>query len=275
MIFKKLKYFLFSSLICLILIGVESPLFASYEIENFNNLDKDLSELWANDPAGQTIFLTRVSERLPDYKVSFEQASKDLDVHWTLIAAISYQESHWDPKAISRTGVRGLMMLTQKTAKEMGIRKRTDPNQSISGGANYFQKTLERFPKSIPKADRIWMSLAAYNLGFMNLNQARQLIIHGHISVDGAINRVPGMIVTKLQEKKIIYSPSSALNSDLHPVRPGSQETYNNSESEEDDKSESSEKESTEQTVVKDNNKDEVNEKKENVAKEQKKESTK
>ena len=107
------------------------------------------------------------------------------------------------------------------------------------------------------------------------VNQARQLIIHGHISVDGAINRVPGMIVTKLQEKKIIYSPSSALNSDLHPVRPGSQETYNDSESEEDDESESSEKESTEQTVVKDNNKDKVNEKKENVAKEQKQEATK
>ena len=106
------------------------------------------------------------------------------------------------------------------------------------------------------------------------VNQARQLIIHGHISVDGAVNRVPGMIVTKLQEKKIIYSPSSALNSDLHPVRPGSQETYNTSESEENDESESSEKESTEQTVIKDNNKDEVVEKKENVAKEQKPEAT-
>jgi len=107
------------------------------------------------------------------------------------------------------------------------------------------------------------------------VNQARQLIIHGHISVDGAVNRVPGMIVTKLQEKKIIYSPSSALNSDLHPVRPGSQETYNNSESEEDDENKSSEKENTEQTVVKDNNKDEINEKKENAAKEQKPKETK
>ena len=175
MIIKKLKYFLFSSLVCLILIGVESPLFASYEIQNFDNLDTDLSDLWVDDPAGQTIFLKRVSQRLPNYKSLFEQASKDLDVHWTLIAAISYQESHWDPKAISQTGVRGMMMLTQKTAKEMGIRKRTDPNQSILGGANYFQKILERFPKTIPKADRIWMALAAYNLGFMNLNKARQL----------------------------------------------------------------------------------------------------
>ena len=175
MIFKKLKYFLFSSLICLILIGVESPLFASYEIQNFDNLDKDLSELWVSDPAGQTIFLNRVSRRLPDYKILFEEASEGLDVHWTLIAAISYQESHWDPKAISQTGVRGMMMLTQKTAKEMGIKKRTDPSQSILGGANYFQKTLEKLPETIPKADRMWMALAAYNLGFMNLNKARKL----------------------------------------------------------------------------------------------------
>ena len=63
--------------------------------------------------------------------------------------------------------------------------------------------------------------------------QSRQLIIHGHISVDGAVTRVPGMIVTKLQEKNISYSPSSALNSDLHPVRPGAKQTYSDEEADE------------------------------------------
>ena len=58
------------------------------------------------------------------------------------------------------------------------------------------------------------------------VKQSRQLIIHGHISVEGAVNRVPGMLVTRNQEKNITYSPSSALNSDLHPVRPGVKETY-------------------------------------------------
>ena len=58
------------------------------------------------------------------------------------------------------------------------------------------------------------------------VKQSRQLIIHGHISVEGAVNREPGMLVTKTQEKNITYSPSSALNSDLHPVRPGVKETY-------------------------------------------------
>ena len=68
--------------------------------------------------------------------------------------------------------------------------------------------------------------------------QARQLIIHGHISVEGAVTRVPGMIVTKLQEKNITYSPKSALNSDLHPVRPGAQQTYDEPSSDENSEAE-------------------------------------
>ena len=67
--------------------------------------------------------------------------------------------------------------------------------------------------------------------------QARQLIIHGHISVEGAVTRVPGMLVTKLQEKNITYSPSSALNSDLHPVRPGAQKTYHDEPSADEEES--------------------------------------
>jgi small subunit ribosomal protein S4 len=62
------------------------------------------------------------------------------------------------------------------------------------------------------------------------VKQSRQLIIHGHISVEGAVNRVPGMHITKTQEKNISYSPSSALNSDLHPVRPGIKESYEDEE---------------------------------------------
>ena len=72
--------------------------------------------------------------------------------------------------------------------------------------------------------------------------QARQLIIHGHISVEGAVTRVPGMLVTKLQEKNIKYSPASALNSDLHPVRPGAQKTYDEPNTDEEEESEDEEK---------------------------------
>ena len=72
--------------------------------------------------------------------------------------------------------------------------------------------------------------------------QARQLIIHGHISVEGAVTRVPGMLVTKVQEKNITYSPASALNSDLHPVRPGAQQTYDEPSTDEEEESKDDEK---------------------------------
>ena len=87
--------------------------------------------------------------------------------------------------------------------------------------------------------------------------QSRQLIIHGHISVDGAVTRVPGMIVTRLQEKNISYSPSSALNSDLHPVRPGAKPSYSDEEPEEDDSDKKSNENVEEQKEVEDTKKDE------------------
>ena len=87
--------------------------------------------------------------------------------------------------------------------------------------------------------------------------QSRQLIIHGHISVDGAVARVPGMIVTRLQEKNISYAPSSALNSDLHPVRPGIKPNYSEDETDEDDTQQNSNENVEEQKEVEDVKNDE------------------
>ncbi len=174
---KRLKYSLFSFVALLAVVSLEAPVLASYSQQNVNIFSEEIESIWKGDPVGLSIFLERTEKRLPHFEQSFRQSSKNLDVHWTLIAAISYQESHWNPKAISNTGVRGMMMLTQKTAKEMGIKRRTNAKQSIFGGANYFQKNLNRLPIEIPKQDRIWMALAGYNLGFVNINLARKLAL--------------------------------------------------------------------------------------------------
>ena len=94
---------------------------------------------------------------------------------WRLLAAIGYQESHWDPDATSSTGVRGIMMLTQRTAKQLGVSDRLDPLQSIEGGARYFQRLRKRLPQRIPEPDLSWMALAAYNMGLGHLEDARVL----------------------------------------------------------------------------------------------------
>ena len=174
---KRLKYSLFSFVALLAVVSLEAPVLASYSQQNVNIFSEEIESIWKGDPVGLSIFLERSEKSLPHFEQSFRQSSENLDVHWTLIAAISYQESHWNPKAISDTGVRGMMMLTQKTAKEMGIKRRTNAKQSIFGGANYFQKNLNRLPIEIPKQDRIWMALAGYNLGFVNINLARKLAL--------------------------------------------------------------------------------------------------
>jgi len=172
---KELRLSFFSTLLIVAIVGLDNSV-SSYSLKNDNFLSEDLNDLWNfEEEAGKKLFLKRVEERLPLYKPIFIEASKDVEVHWILLAAISYQESHWDPRAISKTGVRGLMMLTQDTAKEMGVTRRTDPYQSIRGGSLYFQKILNRLPDSIPIADKTWMSLAAYNMGFKHIRDTREL----------------------------------------------------------------------------------------------------
>ena len=171
------RYSLIFFLSLLSLVILKAPVLGSYSEESKIFLEEELNFHWRSDEVGYSIFLERTNTRLPKYKALFKEAAKETDLHWTLIAAISYQESHWNPKAISDTGVRGMMMLTQKTAKEMGIKRRTNAEDSIFGGAKYFEKIMGRLPIDIPKQDRIWMSLAAYNLGFKNIELARSLTI--------------------------------------------------------------------------------------------------
>lgn len=120
-------------------------------------------------------FLRRIKSRLPRYRKWFETAAKQYGVRWTLLAAQAYQESHWRARASSPTGVRGIMMLTQPTAKELGIKNRLDPKQSIFGGARYLRGLKRRIPDEVVEPDRTWFALAAYNVGLSHLHDAMKL----------------------------------------------------------------------------------------------------
>lgn len=120
-------------------------------------------------------FGRRIKNVLPKYKKDFKAAASKFKLDWLLLAAQAYQESHWRVNAKSPTGVRGIMMLTQTTAKEMGVERRTDPGQSIKGGARYLSKLFKRVPDSVPEPDRTWFALAAYNVGMGHMHDARAL----------------------------------------------------------------------------------------------------
>ena len=114
--------------------------------------------------------------RLPKYQNYFEKAEKRCKIPWTLLAALSWRESHWQVDAKSYTGVRGLMMLTRITAKEQGVSNRLDPEQSINGGARYLASLLRRLPDSIDQDHRYPFALLAYNIGWGHMIDARALV---------------------------------------------------------------------------------------------------
>jgi membrane-bound lytic murein transglycosylase F len=118
-------------------------------------------------------FLTRMQTILPKYTRLFKQAQDVTDVDWRLLAAISYQESHWDTYSTSPTNVRGLMMLTEQTSDMMNVQDRLDPKQSIPAGAKFFLWMKDRFPERIPEPDRTYFALAAYNNGVGHIEDAR------------------------------------------------------------------------------------------------------
>ncbi len=109
-------------------------------------------------------FEKALDNRLPNYQSSFEKQAQNYDHDWELLVAMGYQESHLDANAVSPTGVQGLMMLTNATAKEMGVSNRVDPYQSIGGGAKYLEQMKAEFA-DVPNPDRLWFALASYNMG--------------------------------------------------------------------------------------------------------------
>lgn len=161
---------------------------------NSDRLMSDLLTFWHNEKRSGTLahlnekyfahvkrfdyvdtraFLRAIDNKLPKYKDKFQYYAGDID--WRKLAATAYQESHWNPNARSPTGVRGLMMLTLPTAKQVGIANRLDPEQSIKGGAKYLNDILVRLPDSIPENQRMWFALASYNIGYGHVEDARKL----------------------------------------------------------------------------------------------------
>lgn len=120
-------------------------------------------------------FLDDCESLLPRYREHFLDAQADTGLDWRLIAALGYQESKWNPLAVSPTGVRGLMMLTNDTAERMGVRNKLDPRESILAGARYLKTLRDSLPARILEPDRTWLALAAYNQGRGHLEDARVL----------------------------------------------------------------------------------------------------
>ena len=137
-------------------ISCEDILEDAYSSSSLNNFEKNK-------------FKDLLSNRYPEFDVMFQEASEETNIEKNLLAAISFQESQWDPRAKSNMGVRGMMMVTLETAALVGVEKRLNPEQNIKGGARYFAMLQEKNKVGLMNADKLSNTLASYNLGPTNI----------------------------------------------------------------------------------------------------------
>ena len=144
-------------------VSCEDILESTYSKSSLNNFEKNkFKDLLAN--------------RYPEFDEIFQEAAIENNIEKHLLAAISFQESQWDPRAKSNMGVRGMMMVTLETAALVGVEKRLNPEQNIKGGAKYFAMLIKKNKIGPTKSDTLSITLASYNLGPTNIfNVAKEI----------------------------------------------------------------------------------------------------
>ena len=153
-----------------------------------NLLDRYYGHIQRLTQGDVSAFLERRLSVLPQYRSTFQDAQDLTGIDWRLLAALGFQESHWNPLATSPTGVRGLMMLTSETADRLGVNDRLDPRQNIIAGARYLKILKDTLPQRITEPDRTWLALASYNVGYGHLEDARILTRRHGLNADSWVD---------------------------------------------------------------------------------------
>ena len=99
------------------------------------------------------------------------------ELDWCLIKCQVWQESAFNPKAVSPCGAIGLMQIMPATGLSLGLprEKLFIPSESIKGGVTYLKRQYEHFPEIPEHRERLKFALASYNGGRGYINQALAL----------------------------------------------------------------------------------------------------
>ncbi len=116
-----------------------------------------------------------LAQQLSPYDDQVKKFAELYGQDWRLITAQMYQESRFDPDAVSWVGALGLMQVMPATGKQMGFTELHDPEDGIHAGVKYMDHLLGRFDPKLPKEVRVHFALASYNVGYGHLLDARRL----------------------------------------------------------------------------------------------------
>lgn len=140
--------------------NVRKPL----EIRNLNGDDKISSKREFSTKINPQKKKSLLSRRLDNYDKIITKAANKYNVDKGIIKSIIAAESYANPKAVSRTGAKGLMQLMDKTADSLGVKNSFDPEQNIMGGTKFIKHLLNKY-------DSVDLALAAYNAGPGNVDK--------------------------------------------------------------------------------------------------------
>ena len=120
---------------------------------------------------------TRVglSGQLSPYDELAKKYASQYGQDWRLITAQMYQESKFDPEAVSWVGAQGLMQVMPGTGQQLGFTDLHEPREGIHAGVKYMHQLINRFDHNLPMEERIRFALASYNAGYGHVLDARRL----------------------------------------------------------------------------------------------------
>lgn len=120
-------------------------------------------------------FIDDVDHRISPFISAFKAAGKKYHIDWRLLAAMAYQESKWNPDALSHMGAHGIMQITAPTAHEIGLTDSSNPTKNIMAAAKYLDQLRTMVPDNAKEPDRTYLAMAAYNVGIGHLTDAINL----------------------------------------------------------------------------------------------------
>ncbi|MBN1132888.1 MAG: transporter substrate-binding domain-containing protein [Bacteroidales bacterium] len=116
------------------------------------------------------------SGKISKYDEIIRKESETIGWDWRLISSMVYQESRFNPEALSWAGAYGLMQLMPNTAQRYGVTPASSTESQIRAGLSFIKWLDELFSKTIPdKEERIKFVLASYNIGYGHIQDARNL----------------------------------------------------------------------------------------------------
>lgn len=112
---------------------------------------------------------------LSPYDDLVQTLSKEFSFDWRMVTAQMYQESRFDPEAVSFAGALGLMQVMPRTGKEFGYTELSKPEVGLRAGLDYLRWLEDRFRDDLAFEERIYFVLASYNAGAGHVRDARRL----------------------------------------------------------------------------------------------------